>query len=69
MSPFLAGDFVPRLPWKLTTPAMSSPSVKGGFGVPGNPAGDLYAIVRATFPEKLTDEQRELFEKLRSTGL
>jgi curved DNA-binding protein len=40
-----------------------------GFGVPGEPAGDLYATVRATFPEDLTDEQRELFEKLRATGL
>ncbi len=38
-----------------------------GYGVP--PSGNLYAIVRATFPEQLTDEQRELFEKLRATGL
>jgi len=40
-----------------------------GFGVPGEPPGDLYAVVRTSFPEDLTDEQRQLFEKLRATGL
>ncbi len=43
-----------------------------GFGVPeskGKTAGDLYAIVQASIPAKLDDEQRALFEKLRTSGL
>lgn len=43
-----------------------------GFGVPSSgsgPAGDLYAILRASIPESLTDEQRQLLDKLRAGGL
>lgn len=43
-----------------------------GFGVPASgstPAGDLYAVLRASIPESVTDEQRELLEKLRTIGL
>ena len=40
-----------------------------GFGVPGHPAGDLYAIVEVAVPDNLTAEQRKLLEKLRDSGL
>ena len=34
---------------------------RGGFG-------DLYARVRITLPERLSDEQRALFERLRESA-
>ncbi|TLM68212.1 MAG: J domain-containing protein [Deltaproteobacteria bacterium] len=40
-----------------------------GFGVPGNPSGDLYAIIEVAVPEGLTAEQGKLLEKLRDCGL
>ncbi|NJC88764.1 MAG: J domain-containing protein [Desulfuromonas sp.] len=40
-----------------------------GFGVPGNPGGDLYAIVEVAVPAELTTEQQKLLEKLRDTGM
>jgi curved DNA-binding protein len=40
-----------------------------GFGVPGHPAGDLYAVVAVEVPETLTEEQEQLLEKLRNSGL
>ena len=40
-----------------------------GFGVPGHPAGDLYAVIEVAVPEKLTAEQEKLLEKLRDRGL
>jgi curved DNA-binding protein len=40
-----------------------------GFGVPLDPPGDLYAIIRARIPQHLTGEQRALLEQLRATGL
>jgi curved DNA-binding protein len=43
-----------------------------GFGVAGHagqPAGDLYAVIEVTVPEKLTAEQEKLLEALRSSGL
>ena len=43
-----------------------------GFGVPGRSgkkAGDLYAVVEVEVPEKLSDEQKELLEKLRALEL
>jgi len=40
-----------------------------GFGVPGHPAGDLYAIVEVAVPEELTAEQEKLLVKLRDSGL
>lgn len=42
-----------------------------GFGTPATPskpAGDLYAILRAAIPERLSAEQKELYEKLRQSG-
>ena len=43
-----------------------------GFGVPGragHSAGDLYAVVEVKVPAHLTDEQKDLLEKLRETGI
>ena len=40
-----------------------------GFGVPGSPAGDLYAIVEVAVPGELTTEQEKLLLKLRDNGL
>ena len=40
-----------------------------GYGVPGHPAGDLYAMVEVTVPAELTKEQEKLLEKLRDSGL
>ena len=40
-----------------------------GFGVPGHPAGDLYAVIEVAVPEQLTAEQEKLLEKLRDSGL
>ena len=40
-----------------------------GFGVPGHPAGDLYAVIEVAVPEELTGEQEKLLEKLRDSGL
>jgi len=43
-----------------------------GFGVPAHgrtAAGDLYAIITVAVPKKLTDEQKDLLEKLRENGL
>jgi curved DNA-binding protein len=43
-----------------------------GFGVPGRSgkkAGDLYAVVEVEVPEELSDEQKELLEKLRDLEL
>lgn len=41
---------------------------KGSAQTGGRPAGDLYARVRITIPEELSDEQRALFEQLREAG-
>lgn len=43
-----------------------------GFGVPAHgraTAGDLYAVITVAVPKKLSEEQRDLLEKLRDTGL
>jgi len=43
-----------------------------GYGVPARgkePAGDQYVRIRIELPTEVTDEQRELFEKLRETGV
>lgn len=40
-----------------------------GFGVPGHPAGDLYAIIEVAVPGELTTEQEKLLLKLRDNGL
>jgi curved DNA-binding protein len=40
-----------------------------GFGVPGHPAGDLYALIEVAVPEQLTVEQENLLERLRDSGL
>jgi curved DNA-binding protein len=42
-----------------------------GLGVPahnGTPAGDQYVVLKVKLPRKLSQEQRELFEKLQATG-
>ncbi len=43
-----------------------------GFGVPGRPgkeAGDLYAVIEVDVPHHLSEEQKELLEKLQEQGL
>ena len=43
-----------------------------GFGVPGRsgkPDGDLYAIIEVEVPEELSNEQKELLEKLKDLDL
>jgi curved DNA-binding protein len=40
-----------------------------GFGVPGHPGGDLYAIIEVAVPEELTAEQEKLLRELRDCGL
>ena len=43
-----------------------------GFGVPGRAgkrAGDLYAVVEVEVPEELSDEQKEILEKLKDLDL
>lgn len=43
-----------------------------GFGVPGRPgkqAGDLYAVIEVEVPKELSNEQKELLEKLQGEGL
>ncbi len=43
-----------------------------GFGVPGRAgqhAGDLYVVVEVDVPDELSDEQKELLEKLRDLDL
>lgn len=43
-----------------------------GFGVPGRPgkhAGDLYAVVEIAVPEELSDQQKDLLQKLEESGL
>lgn len=40
-----------------------------GYGVPGHPAGDLYAVIEVAVPSELTTEQEKLLEKLRDGGL
>ncbi|MCH7809426.1 MAG: J domain-containing protein [Chloroflexi bacterium] len=49
---------------KLT--GLGMPKLAKGKKKAGN--GDLYARVRITIPEELSDEQRELFEKLREAN-
>jgi curved DNA-binding protein len=64
--PTLAGE--KRVKVKRGTKSGSRIRLKG-FGVPGHPAGDLYAVVAVTVPETVTAEQEKLLEKLRETGL
>jgi curved DNA-binding protein len=43
-----------------------------GLGAPqagSTPAGDLYAIIEALIPESISQEQKELFEALKKSGL
>jgi curved DNA-binding protein len=40
-----------------------------GFGVQGNPKGDLYAVVETEVPTELTDVQRQILEQLKKEGL
>ncbi len=40
-----------------------------GFGVPGHPAGDLYAVIEVAVPAEVTREQEALLERLREAGL
>ena len=43
-----------------------------GFGVPGRPgkqAGDLYVVIEVEVPDSLSDEQRELLQRLQEQGL
>jgi curved DNA-binding protein len=40
-----------------------------GFGVPGHPGGDLYAVIEVAVPAELTEDQEKLLKKLRDSGL
>jgi curved DNA-binding protein len=40
-----------------------------GYGVPGQPSGDLYAVIEVQVPDKVTAEQENLLAKLRDCGL
>jgi len=59
----------------LKVPAGVSPGTKmriKGFGFPKmgkHEKGDMYVKIQVKLPSSLTDEQRELIEKLRETGL
>ena len=59
----------------LKVPAGVSPGTKmriKGFGFPKmgkHEKGDLYVKIQVKLPASLTDQQRELVEKLRETGL
>lgn len=59
---------VKRVKVKAGTKSGSKIRLKG-FGVPGHPPGDLFAMIEVTVPEKLTAEQEKLLEKLRNSGL
>ena len=60
----LSGLGMPRLPDSKSPkdPAKG----KGRAQTGGRPAGDLLARVRVVLPEKLSDRERELFERLRA---
>jgi curved DNA-binding protein len=64
--PTLEGDR--RVKIKPGTKSGSRIRLKG-FGVPGQPAGDLYAVIEVAVPETLTAAQEKLLEKLRDSGL
>jgi curved DNA-binding protein len=58
---------------KVRVPAGSSTGRKlrlrgQGFPGPGGERGDLYATVKVMVPKRLTDEERELFERLRDVS-
>jgi len=59
---------------KAKVPPLIKPGAKlrlKGLGLPleGGKQGDLYVILQPKIPDKLTLEQKNLIEKLRSTGL
>jgi curved DNA-binding protein len=64
--PTLEGE--KRIKVKAGTKSGSRIRLKG-FGVPGQPGGDLYAVIEVAVPEKLTAEQEKLLGKLRDCGL
>lgn len=64
--PTLEGD--KRIKVKAGTRSGSRIRLKG-FGVPGHPGGDLYAVVAVDVPDSLSAEQQKLLEKLRDCGL
>jgi curved DNA-binding protein len=60
-----------RIKVKAGTQSGSKIRLKG-FGVPGRPgkqAGDLYAVIDVEVPKKMSEEQKELLEKLQEEGL
>lgn len=68
---------VPTLdtPKRVKVPAGLQPGQKirlRGFGVAASgrkPAGDLYAVIQVAVPKQLSDEQKQLIEQLKESGL
>lgn len=59
---------------KAKVPSLTKPGAKlrlKGLGLSkgSNSRGDLYVVLQAKMPEKLTTEQKELLEKLKNMGL
>uniref|UniRef100_A0A7V6CED1 J domain-containing protein n=1 Tax=Thermodesulfobacterium geofontis TaxID=1295609 RepID=A0A7V6CED1_9BACT len=59
---------------KAKVPPLIKPGAKlrlKGLGLPleGGSQGDLYVVLQPKIPDKLTSEQKNLIEKLKSTGL
>jgi len=59
---------------KAKVPSLIKPGAKlrlKGLGLPleGGSQGDLYVVLQPKIPDKLTSEQKNLIEKLKSTGL
>ncbi len=59
----------------LKLPAGTNPRAKmriPGHGIPqmkGNGCGDLFVVINIPMPKKLTEEQKELIQQLKKTGL
>lgn len=52
---------------KVNVPAGSQSGQKlrlAGLGLPGNPAGDFYVVLKIVMPDKVTPEARALYEEL-----
>lgn len=60
----------PEGPMKLKIPVNAKTAQKirlKGKGLPGKPAGDLYVVLQITMPAKISEDDRKLFEQMKST--